>query len=111
MSVVADPKNRSMMKLQEVSVQVTTESPVHCCDRCGEEAPRAVSAKRVETNREWEAGTISLQALPDGWTAFYLGGVRGEDNRQSGRWLDLCGLCASIVCKLSDAFIASLELE
>lgn len=104
MSVVQDPERPGFIKFEQVKAEITTDAPVHRCDRCGTEAPRAVrTAGVVETDSSWKAGTVALESLPAEWSEYWTGGDKS-------RSLELCPSCYRIVERLRLEFIETAGL-
>lgn len=112
MSIAPKIGYAQLIRTEMVTISVTTESPVHLCDRCGVTAPRAASTHKVETDRDWGNGRITLAPLPEGWLSFATGGPRDAlGNSEHLGSVELCSTCYPIVRETWLVFFLSSGLQ
>lgn len=107
MSIATRPGYTQLIRTEMVTVPITTEAPVHVCDRCGTLAPRRVQTRPVETDRNWKVGEVLMESLPEGWARLDVGSgpkdALGNTKHQMGP-VELCPPCQPIVAAAHEAF-------
>jgi hypothetical protein len=112
MSLAPKPGYVGTMLTKPVTVEVTTESPVHVCDRCGVQETRPASSKSVETDRDWKEGRVYMADAPAGWRNFRIGGpVDQHGNQEHGSSAELCPPCYAVVAEAWEGFFTTSGLR